>query len=82
MVLWWIGNVVLLVVVLPVVLILLRRVILAAKEIEGTVDALAEGGPVLVSHLSGVPELLHTQELVHETSAGLARYGAALDKIL
>lgn len=82
MFLWWIGDVVLLVVVAPVVVILLRRVLKAANEVNRTVDALAGAGPALVSHLSGIPQLLETQELVHETSAGIARYGAALDKIL
>jgi len=82
MLLWWIGDVVLLVVVAPVVVILLQRVFAAANQIDNNVDALAEAGPGQVSHLSGIPQLLETQQLVHETSAGLARYGAALDKIL
>lgn len=82
MILWWIGDAVLVVVVIPVVLILLRRVFLAARDINKTVHALGQAGPVLVSDLSGVPQLLRTQQLVQETSAGLARYGAALDEIL
>jgi len=82
MILWWIGDVLLVAVVLPVVVILLRRVIQVAFEVNRTVSALAKAGPVLISHLSGVPQLIRTQELVHETSAGLARYGAALDEIL
>lgn len=82
MILWWIGDLVLFVVVVPVVVILLRRMITPAREINKTVDALAKAGPVLVSDLSGIPLLLRTQQLVHETTAGLARYGAALDEIL
>ncbi len=82
MALWWIADVIFLLLVVPVVVILLRRAFQAAMMIKKTVDVLAAAGPVLISHLDGVPQLVQTQQLVHETSAGLARYGAALDEIL
>lgn len=82
MFLWWIGDIVLLIVVVPVVVVLLQRVLQAAKDINQVVDTLAVSGPKVVSHLGAIPQLLTTQTLVHETTAGLARYGAALDEIL
>lgn len=82
MILWWIGDLLLIAVVLPVVVILLKRVIEVANEINRTVSALARTAPIINSHLNGIPQLLRTQDLVHETTAGLARYGAALDEIL
>jgi hypothetical protein len=82
MLLWWIGNAVLLVVILPVVVRLLQGVVQPAAEIKQTADQLAATGPVLVNKLDPVPQLATTQQLVHQTTAGLARYGAALDRIL
>ena len=82
MLLWWIGNVVLLVVVVPVVVKLLLDVVAAGAQSKRIAAELALGGPVLVKHLDAVPALLETQQLVHDTTAGLARYGAALDRIL
>lgn len=82
MFLWWIGDILLFVVVVPVVVILLQRVLQAAKAIDSVVNALAASAPQVVSHLGAIPQLLTTQTLVHETTAGLARYGAALDEIL
>ena len=82
MILWWLGNAVLLVVVVPVVVLLLQAVVKPAAEIKQTAEALAAAGPVLLDHLGAVGQLATTQELVHDTTAGLARYGAALDRIL
>ena len=76
------GNIVLLVVVVPVVVKLLRDVVLAATAIKQTAAALDAAAPVLVRDLDAIPALLETQQLVHDTTAGLARYGAALDRIL
>jgi hypothetical protein len=80
--LWWIGNAVLLAVVIPVVLRLLHGATQPAAEIEQTADKLAAAGPILLRHLDSVSELATTQDLVRQTTAGLARYGAALDRIL
>jgi hypothetical protein len=82
MTLWWIGDAVLLAVVIPVVVKLLQGLMAPAAEIERTVNALASAGPVLLNDLAPIPELVRTQELVHDTTAGLARYGAALNDIL
>ncbi|MGI8429121.1 MAG: hypothetical protein ACR2OB_07420 [Solirubrobacteraceae bacterium] len=68
--------------VVPIVVVLLQRVLQAARDINRVVDTLAVSGPKVVSDLGAVPQLLTTQNLVHETTAGLARYGAALDEIL
>jgi hypothetical protein len=81
MLLWWIGNAVLLVVILPVVVRLLQGVMQPAAEIKRTAAQLASAGPTMVAHLESVRQLNTTQQLVHQTSAGLARYGAALDRI-
>jgi hypothetical protein len=82
MVLWWFLNVVLLAVIVPVVVLLLRGVVLVAVDIKRTTGALEVTAPVLVEYSDEIGQLAHTQELVHETTAGLARYGAALDRIL
>ncbi len=79
---WIIGNIVLLVVIVPVVVLLLRDVVRPATEIKQTAAALAEAGPVLSTHLDHVIDFAQTQQLVHQTTAGLARYGAVLDRLL
>jgi hypothetical protein len=82
MAVWWLGNIILLVVIVPVVVRLLRDVVLAATAINKTAGALDAAAPVLVRDLEPIPALLETQQLVADTTAGLARYGAALDRIL
>jgi hypothetical protein len=82
MAVWWLGNIVLAVVVVPVVVKLLRDVVLAATAINKTAGALDAAAPLLVGDLDAIPALLETQQLVADTTAGLARYGAALDRIL
>jgi len=82
MVLWWIGNVVLLVVIAPAVVFLLVRVLLAARTVDRTLKDINAVGTKMVSDLEPVPELLKTESYVSQTTAGLAKYGAALDKIL
>jgi hypothetical protein len=80
--LWWIGNAVLLLVVAPVVATLLRGVLLATHRIDGELKAIAQAAPALLDDLEAVPALLDTASLVHRTTAGLARYGAALEQVL
>jgi hypothetical protein len=82
MALWWICDGILFVLILPVVVALLQAVVRPAHEIGATAQALAAASPVLVEHLDSVIQLATTQQLVHETTAGLARYGAALDRVL
>jgi len=82
MILWWIGNAVLLVIIAPVVVVLLYGVLDAARTVRRAVDGLATVGTKMVSDLEPVPELLKTESYVSQTSAGLARYGTALDEVL
>jgi hypothetical protein len=78
----WLADALLAVVVVPLVVILLLGVLRAAIAIDRNVSAIREAAPILLADLAPVPQLLRTQALVHETVAGLARYGAALDRIL
>lgn len=82
MVLWWIGNIVLLLVIAPVVVFLLRGMVDAALTVRRALDDIEAVGTKMVSDLDPVPELLKTESYVAQTSQGLARYGAALDRIL
>ena len=82
MTLWWIGNAVLLVIIAPVVVVLLYGVLDAARTVRRAVDGLATVGTKMVSDLEPVPELLKTESYVSQTSAGLVRYGTALDEVL
>lgn len=82
MTIWWIGNIVLLVVIVPVVVLLLVGVVRAATKVKRTLDDIHEVGGDMVSDLDAVRELATTETLVGQTTAGLTRYGAALDEIL
>ena len=82
MALWWIGNIVLLVVIAPVVVFLLYGVLAAALNVRRALVDIAGVGTKMASDLEPVPELLKTESYVSQTTAGLAKYGAALDKIL
>lgn len=82
MILWWIGNVVLIAVIAPVVVILLRAVLVSARTVGGALEDVAGVGGAMVDDLAPVPQLVTTVSLVNETTTGLTRYGAALDKIL
>lgn len=82
MILWWIGNVILIAVIAPVVVILLRGVLLSAKTVHGALENIAGVGGAMVADLAPVPQLVTTVSLVNDTTAGLTRYGAALDEIL
>jgi uncharacterized protein YqgC (DUF456 family) len=82
MALWWIGNIVLIAVVIPVVVLLLRGVLDAAVRTKKAVDAIAEVGGAMVADLEYVVQLVTTQNFVSQTTAGLTRYGGALDRIL
>ena len=82
MLLGWIGIIVLVVVIVPVVVFLLYSVLQAAIAVRRATDDVAEVGAAMVADLRPVPELLKTDTMVGQTTAGLARYGAALDEIL
>jgi len=78
----WIGLLALVVVVVPVVVFLLYGVLKSALAVRRATDDIVEVGTAMVADLQPVPELLKTENMVGQTTAGLARYGAALDKIL
>jgi hypothetical protein len=69
-------------VIAPVVVFLLNGVLQASRKVSAVVDDLATVGTKMASDLEPVPELLKTESYVTQTTAGLARYGAALDEIL
>ncbi len=80
--LWWILNITLLVAIIPVVIILLQRVIAAAMAVRRTLEDISDRSVAIVGELGAVDVLPETEYLVRETTAGLTRYGAALDEIL
>lgn len=82
MVWWWIGNAVLILIVIPVVVLVANRVITPAVEIRKYADDILANGVLVTANLDPVPALVDTREMVGETLAGIARYGAALDEML
>lgn len=82
MALWWIGNTVLILVVIPVVILIANRVITPAVEIRKYADDILANGVLVTGNLDPIPALVDTRQMVGDTLAGVARYGAALDNIL
>jgi hypothetical protein len=82
MVFWWVGNILLLLVIAPVVVFLLRGVLNSALSVRRAISDIEDVGGKMVSDLEPVPELVKTESYVTQTTQGLARYGAALDRIL
>lgn len=78
----WIVNVVVLVVVIPVVILLLRGVLMAAKSIPPTVDAISGVAQAASRDLDAVVLLITTQNYISQIVAGLANYGGSLDAAL
>jgi len=81
---WWrIGNGALMFLVLPLVVYLLNRVLTALERIRYASDQIVASGGELVSDLDGVPEALATtDETIKAVSAGAARYGDSVAKLL
>jgi hypothetical protein len=81
---WWrIGNAVLIILVLPLVIYLLNRVLMALERIRHASDQIVASGAELVSDLNGVPEALATtDQTIKDVSAGAARYGDSVAKLL
>ncbi|MDQ3631687.1 MAG: hypothetical protein M3417_10555, partial [Actinomycetota bacterium] len=73
---------VLLAVITPVVIFLLLGVLKAGATVRRSLEDIAVVGGTMVADLEPVPQLVTTVGLVDETTAGLARYGTALDGIL
>ncbi len=81
---WWrIGNALLILLVLPLVVYLLNRVLAALERIRHASDEIVASGTELVSDLDGVPEALATtDQTIKDVSAGAARYGDSVSKLL
>lgn len=79
---WWVGNAVLILIVIPLVVVLAEAVIRPAVEIKRYSEDILENGVKVTSNLDPVPALVETAKMVNDTLAGVARYGAALDRIL
>lgn len=81
---WWrIGNAVLIILVLPLVIYLLNRVLAGLERIRQASDQIVVSGTELVGDLDGVPEALATTEqTIKDVSAGAARYGDSVAKLL
>lgn len=82
MFLWWLGNVIVLLVVIPLVILIANRVVRPALEIKNYADDILEYGVAVTGNLDPIPALVETRTYVGSTLAGVARYGAALDRIL
>lgn len=82
MVWWWIGNAALLFVIVPVVLFIANRAIRPATEIAAYSHDILEYGLRVTANLDPVPALVDTKRLTSDTLSGIARYGAALDRLL
>ncbi|MDQ3569931.1 MAG: hypothetical protein M3396_04760 [Actinomycetota bacterium] len=81
MILWWIANAVLLLVVAPVVVWLANKLLRPTFEIRAYADDILEHGVAVTGTLDDVPKLLTTRDLVSEARQGVARYGAALERL-
>ena len=81
-ILGYLGALVLLFVVFPVVVVLLRGVLLAAKTIPSTIDAIAGVATAGSRDLDAVKLLYTTQTAVNETVTIVANFGGSLDILL
>jgi hypothetical protein len=80
--LWWIGNLILAVIVIPVVLVLLRNLMKPVNQIGREADAILAGGVTIAAQLDLLGGLVPTRDSIKQIGAGVAAYGAALDRIL
>ena len=79
---WWIGNLVILLVVVPVVVYTANRIVRPATEIKLYAANILQHGIAVTGNLDCVPAVIDTRDMVVQSREGLARYGAALDRIL
>jgi hypothetical protein len=82
MTLWWIGNLILAVLIIPVVLMLLHGLMKPVNAIGHEADEILAGGVTIASQLDLLAGLIPTRDSIKQIGAGVAQYGAALDKIL
>jgi len=81
-ILGYVGALVLLFVILPVVIILLRGVLLAAKSIPQTIDAIAQVAIAGSRDLDAVKLLYTTQPAVNQIIGVVANFGGSLDILM
>jgi len=81
-VLGYVGALVLLFVVVPVVVVLLRGVLVAAKSIPSTIDAIAQVATAGSRDLDAVKLLYTTQPAVSQIIGVVANFGGSLDILL
>ncbi len=82
MVLWWIGNALLILVVAPIVVWLANKLLRPAREILAYSNDILEHGHALTGALDALPALERTRQLSETANQGVARYGAALQRVL
>lgn len=78
----YIGEALTVLLVVPVVVVLLQRLLKPVKDIESYVDDVLVHGVMLTGTMDAIPKLVQTKELTAVALQGVARYGAALDRIL
>lgn len=81
-VLGYVGAIVLLFVVVPIVVVLLRGILVAAKTIPPTVDAIAGVAQAGSRDLDAVKLLYTTQPAVNQIITVVAGFGGSLDILM
>jgi hypothetical protein len=81
-ILGFVGALVLLVAVFPIVVVLLRNILLTAKTITPTIDAIAGVAVAGSRDLNAVKLLYTTQAGVSQTIGVVADFGGSLDILL
>jgi len=81
-VLGYVGALVLLFVILPVVIVLLRAILLTAKTIPPTIDAIAQVAKAGSRDLDAVKLLYTTQPAVNQIIGIVAGFGGSLDILM
>jgi len=81
-ILGYVGALVLLFVIFPVVVVLLRGILLAAKSIPPSIDAIAQVATAGSRDLDAVKLLYTTQPAVNQIIGIVAGFGGSLDILL
>ena len=79
---WYVGEALTVLLVVPILLILLNRLLRPVREIKAYADDVLEHGVAFTGTMDAVPKLARTKELTGVALQGVARYGAALERIL
>ncbi len=81
-ILGYVGALVLLFVILPVVVVLLRGILVAAKTIPPSIDAIAQVAQAGSRDLDAVQLLYTTQPAVNQIVSVVANFGGSLDILM